>query len=461
VARQLAVTLIVPAAALLLARVPLPGLDGNVVERIIAAGGRGAFDVTLLGILALELHPLISASLGVELLALVVPRWRAWRVGGYSEREHLWAHVKLLALVLTLAQAFFMVRWIQRTSEVFPAFLGALDPFHGDTLMFIAQMLSLVGGVFLLTWLARLIDRYGAGNGISVLIAGFTVVPVGGPLVASVRHLLDNGERNLLPLALAAAAVLAVTRLTGGHGLRPGRALLDSHMLPTPASGVKPIATAFALLELPRFLARVGIWTVPEALQRETWILRGLELAFTALSCVLYTWVFNRPKVVGGAWLRAGLPEVDPEQTRARVRAAVARALSAALVTCCGLLAIDWFCDDDHLEINLIGVMLIACVAADVVGELRFRGRHGPLAGAWPVHRLYVLTPLLRALDAAGIPAFPRARHYRTLWNFFAPFAPVEILVPAGDVGRAEAILRPLAADPPAPVEAEGAGTAA
>jgi hypothetical protein len=48
----------------------------------------------------------------------------------------------------------------------------------------------------------------------------------------------------------------------------------------------------------------------------------------------------------------------------------------------------------------------------------------------------------LKALETAGIPAFARGRRYRTLWNFVAPFVPVDILVPAAHAGAAEAIVR-------------------
>ncbi len=445
IVRRLAVTLIAPAGALLLARVPLPGLDVSGIERLIAGGSRVAFDLTPLGLLALELNPFISASWWVELAALVVPRWRLWRLGGYPERAHLWAWVKLLALVLALVQAFFVVRWVQRTSDVYPTLLGPLDVFRDDTLMFVAQTLSLVGGLFALYWLARLIDRYGAGNGMSVLIAAFGVGPMGRSLFTSVRHSLENGERNLLPLVLAAVAVAVVTRMAGGHSLRPGRAPLGADMLPAPASGVKPIAIALAILQLPASIAKLGSWVVPKALEPSLWQLRGLEALFTAAACAVLAWAFNQPRVIADAWPRAAVPEVDAPQTQTRVRAAFGRALALALIVCCGLLALQWFCADAGIRLSLVGATLTACVIADVVGELRFRSRQGAVTGVWPVHRLYLLTPLLTALDAAGISAFPRARCYRTLWNFFAPFAPVELLVPVGDAARAEAILRPLA----------------
>jgi hypothetical protein len=48
----------------------------------------------------------------------------------------------------------------------------------------------------------------------------------------------------------------------------------------------------------------------------------------------------------------------------------------------------------------------------------------------------------LLALENAGIPAFPRAVHHRTLWHFFAPYIPVVIMVPKSKSEEAGAILR-------------------
>jgi hypothetical protein len=48
---------------------------------------------------------------------------------------------------------------------------------------------------------------------------------------------------------------------------------------------------------------------------------------------------------------------------------------------------------------------------------------------------------MLAALEQAGIPAYPRARRVRTLWNYLLPLVPVEILVPAPDRERAHALI--------------------
>jgi hypothetical protein len=126
------------------------------------------------------------------------------------------------------------------------------------------------------------------------------------------------------------------------------------------------------------------------------------------------------------------------------------------------LAAVDWLCADAGVPIQIVNLVILSCVAMDVVSELRFRHRHGALVPVWPVHRLYQLQGLLGAFDAASIPAFPRGRHYRTLWNYMAPFVPVDILVPTEHAARASEVLRqaglppPGSGDEPSPPSASG-----
>jgi hypothetical protein len=105
-------------------------------------------------------------------------------------------------------------------------------------------------------------------------------------------------------------------------------------------------------------------------------------------------------------------------------------------------MGIEWTCADARFRVSIINLTIMACGVMDLVGEIQFRMRHGPLVSAWPVHRLFLLPVMLKALEAAGIPAFARARRFRTLANFIAPYVPVDILVPADQLAPAEAILR-------------------
>jgi len=443
---RLAFTLAVPIAFFLLNGVSLPGVNGDLYDQLTAQANRPTYERSLVGIFALELNPLFSAALLVEVLALVIPRWRGWRLGGYPERERLWHRVKVVGLVLVLMQAFFIARWLQGSTRAYAMFgeLVAWEP--NVPFVMTALVLSLTAGTFLLLWLTRLIDRYGAGSGFSVMIVAFLALPTGDALVTAVRHCLENGDRILMPLGLAAVVVAAVTRLAGGRRLRSQAAPPGPHALPTPSSGLHPVVASVSALSIPLSLTSFGIELFPPELSEDTWMRRSVQVALIGGICVLEAWLFNRPRRVADAWRQASGAGTDDAQLRDRVRSAFARGLAWSLAVCWALAAADWLCAEAKLVFSVVNLTVIACVVMDVAGELRFRSRHGALAPVWPVHRLYILSGMLQALEAAGIPAYARARRHRTLWSFLMPYVPVDILVPMAFAQRAEEILLPLAA---------------
>jgi hypothetical protein len=435
--RRIAVTLLVPIAALLLARISLPGVNTVVFERLFEAGSK-SYDPAEHGIFCLGVRPFIWAAILVELLAVFIRRWRAWRLGGYEERGRLWTRVVIIALVAVLLQSFIFVRWLRGLSMSFYMFGDVVMGERNDPFWIAAQTLSLVAGTFLLFWLARVIDKFGAGNGLAVMIVAFMV-----PSVVQELYRFVNWSRYpiLMPLGFAAVAVAGLTRLAGGRPMKPG-VPTGEERLPTPASGLSPVVDGASAMMIPMQVAAFASFEMPEALTRGTTVNRALEIAVVGALCVLMTWLFNRPRLLAQTWKRGGAPNPDGAGIDDRVRAAFARSLAMALAICLLMTGIEWTCADAGLKITVVGLTMIACVTMDVVGEIQFRLRHGPLVPAWPVHRLFVLPVMLKALEAAGIPAFARGRRFRTLWNFFAPYVPVDILVPADQLAPAETILR-------------------
>ena len=171
--RRIAVTLLVPIAGMLLVRLPLPGINTLVLEKVFK-GRDGAYEPGDMGIFSLGLMPFISASILVELFALrIVRRWRVLRLGGNAERDRLWTRIVILALVLAVVQSFYIVRWLSNASWTFRMYGELLVGNPNDLFWIAAQMVSMVAGTFLLYWLTRVIDRYGAGNGFAVIIVGF------------------------------------------------------------------------------------------------------------------------------------------------------------------------------------------------------------------------------------------------------------------------------------------------
>ena len=100
------------------------------------------------------------------------------------------------------------------------------------------------------------------------------------------------------------------------------------------------------------------------------------------------------------------------------------------------------------LLMDLTVLVVGTAVVLDLAKEWRFRRAHPELARAWPVHRVYAIQPALQALQAAGIPAFPRGLHHRTLLQLFGPYVPVTLLVPEEKAEEAEHLVGARLADP-------------
>jgi hypothetical protein len=84
-------------------------------------------------------------------------------------------------------------------------------------------------------------------------------------------------------------------------------------------------------------------------------------------------------------------------------------------------------------------IAMLFAIAWDLRTEWRARGELGELVAVWPIQQVYAVDPALAALQAAGIDARARGLRFRQLLQFFAPYAPIEVLVPphqAEEAGR-------------------------
>jgi hypothetical protein len=81
------------------------------------------------------------------------------------------------------------------------------------------------------------------------------------------------------------------------------------------------------------------------------------------------------------------------------------------------------------------GAMVFAAVVLDLIDDLR--ARRGDLVVAWPLHQPHHAELVRRTLADAGIPCHLASSHLRTLLAVFGPYAPIDVLVPAGSADEA------------------------
>ena len=145
----------------------------NSVTGMINMISGGAF--SRLSIFAMSITPYITASIVIQLLAMVIPALeRLTKEGGEEGRKKIDRYTKLISLVLALVEGL-GIFFSYRSSGIFVQ-NGVLAGF--------VVVLSLIAGTSLLMWLGDKITSKGIGNGISMLIFAGIVSSVPSAIVS-------------------------------------------------------------------------------------------------------------------------------------------------------------------------------------------------------------------------------------------------------------------------------------
>lgn len=163
--RRIAATLGLIAAAEALRWIPVPGVDPQALSRFNAAepiSNFGQFLASRASIGALGIAPYLSGSILAVLIFLARRRRAPEEVRGYPFEAHaLW-----IALPIALVQGLTQAAFLQSLGGAY----GVLFvPSPGPVFLAIAA-LTIAAGAMLMAALARLITRYGVGNGLCVLM---------------------------------------------------------------------------------------------------------------------------------------------------------------------------------------------------------------------------------------------------------------------------------------------------
>lgn len=416
--KQLAITVGAVLVAEALPWIPLPG-----TERYPRAGLMGMFHRHASSIGALGLHPFMTAAILVELAAVLIPPLRKLRFGGPEQRRSLFRATVLLTGLLAAVQARSIAVYLwslsQRTDYVAPR-----SP--------VLLMLLLVGTAMTYLGLVEVINRYGFGNGFAVL---FGVSLLVGHVFATVDVFQQDGPMAVISVGaplIGAAAVVAVWLFRD----RPSA----GERLALPSSGAVPLSTATSLLD---FGVTLALWfPALGAAATLSWPVRlAFEAVVGAALLVPVAWLFHRPKGVAAIWAQYARHARLADEVEAR--AALRRSLGPAAIFLAAALGMQLI---DHvlnvpLAFNVLSALTLGAIAADLVREWRFRAEHQAVA-IWPAQQLDHADALRTALEAAGIPAMVQARSLRALLQFFGPYAPMQLWVPAEQAGRAEVLLR-------------------
>ena len=125
-----------------------------------------------LSVFALGIMPYITASIILQLLAVVIPRLETLRQEGQAGQAKITQYTRYLTVGLAILQSTGIIAFA-RSGNLFPNCTESLIP-NSSVYTITTMVICMTAGTAVIMWLGELITDRGVGNGMSVLI--FTTV---------------------------------------------------------------------------------------------------------------------------------------------------------------------------------------------------------------------------------------------------------------------------------------------
>ncbi|QOR47174.1 preprotein translocase subunit SecY [Trueperella pecoris] len=219
-----------------------------------------------LSVFALGIMPYITASIIVQLMRVVIPRFEELHKEGQTGQAKLTEYTRYLTIFLGVLQASVMVSIAN--SKLFP--LCTVDPIpNGNAGKYLLTIVAVTAGTGLVMWLGEQITERGVGNGMSLLI--FTGIAASFPTMLTNVYKSDGGvSRLFIVLAMFLAITLVVVFVEQSQRRIPvqyakrvvGRRTYGGTSTYIPIkinmANVIPVIFASSILALPQMIAQFG-----------------------------------------------------------------------------------------------------------------------------------------------------------------------------------------------------------
>ncbi|WP_297883350.1 preprotein translocase subunit SecY [uncultured Campylobacter sp.] len=196
----------------LLAYVPVPGVDVEVIKQFFQSNSNNAFGMFNMfsgnaaerfSVISLGIMPYITASIIMELLAATFPNLGKLK----KERDGMQKYMQIIRYA-TIAIAMVQSIGVSIGLQGIHGQTGAPAIMAENTNEFVfISCISMLAGTMLLMWIGEQITQRGVGNGTSLIIFAGIVSAIP-RAIGSTVNLVNTGEMNFLILALIIAIVL-------------------------------------------------------------------------------------------------------------------------------------------------------------------------------------------------------------------------------------------------------------
>ncbi len=257
--------------------IPLPAVDQGALSEFFtsakqqgdAAGTIATFISIFTGgalgqstLFGLGIMPYISAAIIFQLLGTVVPALEQLQKEGPAGRQKIQEYTRYTTVGLCLIQGYFWLQYISAQQLVYADYLGSAT-------FWFCGVIGLTAGTVFLMWLGEQIDKYGIGNGASLIITAGIIAQMPNAVIWVINNFSTGGGEGIgfdriIALVLAFVFVVAGTVLiTQGQRRIPvqqakhtrGRRVYGGQRSYLPLrvnhGGVMPIIFASSLLIIP------------------------------------------------------------------------------------------------------------------------------------------------------------------------------------------------------------------
>ncbi len=275
--KKLLFTLLIIVIFRLGSHVPVPGVKYAAVQACIKAmptdnsflGLANLFSggaLLQLSVFALGIMPYITASIIIQLLTVVIPRFETLKKEGQAGQTKMTQYTRYLTIGLAILQSSTLITFAQNPSNLFgPSCTDILTDHAVPTVLL--MVLTMTAGTGMIMWLGELITDRGIGNGMSLLI--FTSIAARFPQSLWAIQQQDGRWDKFIGVILMGFVVIALVvfveqsqrRIPVQYAKRMiGRQMYGGSSTYIPLkvnmAGVIPVIFASSLLSLPTMVAQ-------------------------------------------------------------------------------------------------------------------------------------------------------------------------------------------------------------
>jgi preprotein translocase subunit SecY len=221
--------------------------------------------LTKLSVFALGIMPYITASIILQLLAVVIPRLEALRQEGQTGQAKITQYTRYLTIALAILQSTGIIA-LARSGNLIPGCTATLIP-NPSVFTITTMVIIMTAGTAVIMWLGELVTDRGVGNGMSVMIFTQIIAVVPGQLglILSTKGAFVFSIVIIMGVAIIAFVALmeqAQRRIPIQYAKRMvGRRMYGGTSTYIPLkvnqAGVIPVIFASSLLYIPQLAAQL------------------------------------------------------------------------------------------------------------------------------------------------------------------------------------------------------------